>query len=174
MRSLMIVPLCLLVAACSEGEAPKAEVAIADNLEPGLWEATSEVTAFRSTDKSTPAVQAAVGDKSTVQACVTEADKATPPVSLFAGEGYDCKYATDYLRGGRINHSLECTRKDVTGSIPMQVEGTYRGDAFEGNVTTQTYLPGTGDFAMTRKITARRTAPSCPPDLDAPADKAKA
>ena len=174
MRSLMIVPLCLLAAACSEGEAPKAEETVAEHLEPGLWEAASEITTFRSTDSTTPAVKAAVGDKSTVQACVTEADKASPPASLFAGEGYECKYATQYLRGGRINHSLECTREGVTGSIPMQVEGSFRGDGFDANVTTQTYLPGTGDFAMTRKITARRTAPSCPPDLGEPAEKAKA
>jgi hypothetical protein len=171
-RSLVLMPL-LLVAACSGGEAQKEEEQPAAAIEPGLWEASAETTAFRSTDNTTPAIKATVGDKATVQACVTEADKAKPAATLFAGEGYDCEYKSSYMQGARLNHSLECRREGVAGSIPMTVEGTFKADSIDATVTTQTYLPGSGDFAMTRKLTARKTAATCPSAAEGGKDKAK-
>jgi hypothetical protein len=165
MRSLILVSLFLAAACSGEGGETKEEAA-AESLDAGVWDARSEITAFRSTDKSKPAVRAAVGDKSVVQACVREAERTKPPASLFAGEDYDCKYKTSYTSGGRLNHTLECSRNGVAGSIPMLVNGTFRADSFEAEVTTQTFLPGTGDFYMLRKVTGHRTAPSCPPGLD--------
>jgi hypothetical protein len=173
MRILALTTLCLL-AACSGGGADEKEQAPAESLDAGLWDASFETTAFRSTDNTTPAVKAAVGDKSATQACLAEADKASPPTSLFGGEGYECAYKTSYMSSGRLNHSLECSRDGVTGSIPMLVEGSFTATSFEATVTTQTYLPGSGDYYMQRKVSGRRTAPSCPPGLDEGKEKAKA
>ncbi|HEY0113643.1 MAG TPA: DUF3617 domain-containing protein [Allosphingosinicella sp.] len=174
MKALFALGALCLLAACSGAEETPKEQEAAASLEAGLWEASSEIIAFRSTDKTTPVVKAAVGDKSAIQACVTEADKAKPAPALFSGEDHECEYKSSYMRAGRINNSLECTRKGVTGSIPMQIEGSFNATDFEATVTTQTYLPGSGDFAMTQKVTGRRVMPSCPPDPDADVEKGKA
>src|SRR3954453_17411293 len=128
MRILIIVPLCL-AAACSGGggEANQADEA-AETMQAGQWEVASEVTAFRSTDKATPALKAAVGDKATAPACIEAGKEDKPPAEMFAGAGYECHYKDQYMREGRINVSLDCERDALEGHILMTVEGTYKGD----------------------------------------------
>jgi hypothetical protein len=164
-RISMMVPLCL-IAACSGGEEKKAEETVAASMAAGQWEVASEVTSFRSADKATPALKAAVGDKSQVAGCI---DGDEPPPELFAGEGYDCKYKNSYIRNGRINASLSCKREALEGEIMMSVQGSYTGNSFDGTVEATSYLPGEGDFVMNSKIGGRHTGPTC---QAAPEDKA--
>lgn len=167
MRCLIIVPLCL-AAACSGGEEEKAEEAAA-TMQAGQWEISSEVTAFRSTDKATPALKAAAGDKATAPACIEAGKEDKPPAEMFAGVGYECEYKDRYVRGGRVNVSLECERDALEGKIQMTFEGNYKGESFEGSANANSFLSGEGDFAMATKISGRRTGPTCA----APAKEAK-
>jgi hypothetical protein len=165
MRYSMVLPLCAALAACGGGgdeAAPKKAEEQAATIAAGQWETSTEVTVMRSTDQTEPAVKAAVGDKATHAACVTEADKAKPDPALFVGEGFTCKYAENtYIRGGRLNASLSCTHKGVDGEIMMQLDGKYKGESFEALAQVNSYLPGRGDFTMTRKITGRKTGDAC-------------
>lgn len=175
MRALIIVPLCL-AAACSGGggEANKAEEA-ADTIQAGQWEISSEVTNFRSTDKATPALKAAIGDKATAPACIEAGKEEKPPAAMFAGPGYECDYKDRYMRAGRINVSLDCQRDALEGHILMTVEGTYTGDSFQATANANSFLSGEGDFAMSSKVTGRRTGPTCAaPAADDAKGKAKA
>jgi hypothetical protein len=43
----------------------------------------------------------------------------------------------------------------------LSVQGTQTGTSFEGTVDTITYLPGSGDFEMSRKMSGRKTAAAC-------------
>jgi hypothetical protein len=161
MRALIIVPLCL-AAACSGGggeENKAAEAAVA--MQAGQWEISSEVTNFRSTDKATPALKAAIGDKATAPACIDAGKEDKPPPEMFAGVGYQCDYKDRYMRGGRINISLECERDALEGKIQMTFEGTYTGDTFTGTANANSFLSGEGDFAMSTKVSGRRTGPTC-------------
>ncbi|MEA3053314.1 MAG: hypothetical protein QOG72_2217 [Sphingomonadales bacterium] len=173
MRALIIVPLCL-AAACSDGgqENEAAEDAVA--LQAGQWEISSEVTSFRSTDKATPALKAAVGDKATSPACIESGKEDKPPAEMFAGIGYECHYKDRYLRGGRINVSLECERDALEGKIQMTFEGTYTGDSFTGTANANSFLSGDGDFAMSTKMSGRRTGPTCAAPPEDKKGKAKA
>jgi hypothetical protein len=166
MRFLMILPLCAVAAGCSGGEAPKQQEEAAASMEAGQWETTQEVTSFRSTDKATPALKAAAGDKTTGQACLEEGDKAKPPSEMFAGAGYECEYKDSYISGGRLNASLECERDSLKGKVGLQVQGSYTGTSFEGTVRATSFLPGEGDFVMASKISGRRTAAACAPKPD--------
>ncbi|HEX8573513.1 MAG TPA: DUF3617 family protein [Allosphingosinicella sp.] len=159
MRGLIIVPL-FLAAACSGGEEAKIEEAAA-TMQAGQWEVSSEVTAFRSTDKATPALKAAVGDKSAAPACIEAGKEGKPPAGMFAGAGYECDYKDSYIRSGRITATLECERDALEGKIFMTVEGSYKGDSFEGTSSSTSYLSGEGDFAMNSKFSGRRTGPTC-------------
>jgi hypothetical protein len=160
MRGLIVIPLCLAAACSGGGEEKKAEEA-ADGLQAGQWEISSEVSDFRSTEKATPSLKAAAGDKSAAPACVEAGKEDKPPAAMFAGVGYECDYKDKYISGGRINLSLECEREALDGKIMVSVQGTYKGDSLEGVSTATSFLPGDGDFVMSSKITGRRTGPVC-------------
>lgn len=174
MRCLIIVPLCL-AAACSGGggEEKKAEE-VAATMQAGQWEVSSEVTAFRSTDKATPALKAAVGDKAAAPACIEAGKEDKPPAEMFAGAGYECDYKDSYIRSGRITATLDCERDALEGKIFMTVQGSYKGDSFEGTADSTSYLSGEGDFAMSSKISGRRTGPTCAAPAEEEKGKAKA
>ena len=159
MRCLIIVPLCL-AAACSGGEEKKTEE-VAATMQAGQWEVSSEVTAFRSTDKATPALKAAVGDKATAPVCIEAGKEGKPPAEMFAGAGYECDYKDSYIRSGRLTATLDCERDALEGKIFMTIQGTYTGDSFEATSSSTSYLSGDGDFAMNSKISGRRTGPTC-------------
>ncbi|MGZ8286406.1 MAG: DUF3617 domain-containing protein [Allosphingosinicella sp.] len=160
MRGLIIVPLCLAAACSGGGEETKA-VEAADVMQAGQWEISSEVSDFRSTDKATPALKAAAGDKSAAPACIEAGKEEEPPAEMFAGTGYECDYKDRYISGGRINLSLECDREALEGKVMVSVQGTYKGESFEGTSTATSFLPGDGDFVMNSKISGRRTGPAC-------------
>ena len=174
MRCLIIVPLCLAAACSGGGEEKKSEEAAA-TMQAGQWEIVSEVTAFRSTDKATPALKAAAGDKSASAACIEAGKEDKPPAEMFAGVGYECDYKDRYISGGRINLSLECEREALEGKVMVSVQGTYKGDSFEGTSTATSFLPGDGDFVMNSKVSGRRTGPACAaPAAEGEKGKAKA
>jgi hypothetical protein len=173
MRILIMVPI-FLAAACSGGsEERKAEEAAA-TMQAGQWEVSSEVTAFRSTDQATPALKAAVGDKATAPACIEAGKEGKPPAAMFAGAGYECDYKDSYIRSGRITATLDCERDALEGKIFMTIEGSYKGDSFEGTSSATSYLAGEGDFAMNSKISGRRTGPTCAAPAEEEKGKAKA
>ncbi len=159
MRALIVIPLCLAAACSGASEEKKAEQA--DALQPGQWEISSEVSDFRSTDKATPALKASAGDKTAAQACIEAGKEEEPPAEMFAGAGYECEYRDRYISGGRINLSLECGREALEGQVMVSVQGTYKGDSFEGTSTATSFLPGDGDFVMNSKISGKRTGPTC-------------
>ena len=172
MRNLTILAACSL-AACSGGGDEKKVEAAAATMEAGQWETAFEVRSIRSTDKTEPALKAVAGDKETGSACIAAGSEATPPPALFAGPGYECTYKNSYIRGGRINAALTCTRAGLSGEIIMSVDGTYTGTSFEGTVSTSTYLVSNGDFASTRKISGRKIGPTCAAEEPAAGGTAK-
>jgi hypothetical protein len=161
MRNLTILSACLLAACGGAGEEKKAEEKVAANLEAGQWETSFEVRSIRSTDKTTPALKAAAGDKETGSACIAAGSETSPPGELFAGPGYKCQTQNAYNRNGRINTQLKCTKSGISGDHMLSVQGTYTGTSFEGTVDTITYLPGSGDFEMSRKVSGRKTGATC-------------
>jgi hypothetical protein len=161
MRNLTILSACLLAACGGGAEEKKAEETVAANMEAGQWETSFEVRSIRSTDKTQPALKAAAGDKETGSACIAAGSGASPPGELFAGPGYKCQTRNAYNRNGRINTQLKCTKSGISGDIMMTVQGTYTGTSFEGTVDTLTYLPGRGDFEMSRTVSGRKTGASC-------------
>ena len=172
MRGLIVGASCLL-AACSGAAEEKAAEA-ADALQAGQWQIASEVSDFRSTDKATPALKAASGDKADASACIEAGKEDEPPAEMFAGTGYECEYKDRYISGGRINLSLECDREALEGKVMVSVQGTYKADSFEGTATATSFLPGDGDFVMNSKISGRRTGPTCAAPAAEGKGKAKA
>jgi hypothetical protein len=162
MRKSLTLLLCLGAPACGGApEEKKAQEAPA-LLPAGTWAVASEITALRSLDKTPPAIKAAVGDKDSLTVCVEKASR-QPPANMFAGTGYQCTYKSDYIKEGTVNATLDCRRADVEGSIMMSVQGSYTATGFTGTADSTAYLPGRGDFAMSRKISGTVKAGACTP-----------
>ena len=156
MRKLAIfIAPAVLVAACG-GEAEQAGNGTADAAVPtafpvGEWEVTTKVESVASTDQSTPATSAKVGDTSTRKACIADS-KAL--IAMFTPEGGDCSPITDYARQGRINTAYKCSAPG--GFTSPMANGRYTANSFEVQLDTSSRLSGSGDYQMSAKVTGKR------------------
>ncbi len=151
----------IFVTACSNDAAPaaKPQEDTPTVLKSGEYEGSWKVASVQSVDRSTPATKLKQDASGTAEGCVT-AD-GTIDAALFAEDGDKCTIANPYVRNGRIGMDLTCTRKGQSGEVRQSVSGTFTADALDAEVSTTTYLSGTGDYAMTRTVTARRVG-ECP------------
>jgi hypothetical protein len=154
--------LCLAAAACGGGGEEKKAEGPPALLPAGTWTVNSEVTALRSLDKTPPAIKAAVGDKETATICV-EKTAPEPPLALFSGNGYTCSYKSAFIKDGMLNATIDCRRAGIDGAIMMTVQGGYTATSFTGTADTTAYLPGPGDYAMSRRINGSVKPGACTP-----------
>jgi hypothetical protein len=159
MRALALIPV-LLVAACGEAPAENKAAPAAAAPSPGQWELTTEVTRFTKADQGTPRIDTPAGTRTTARVCVGPGDQL--PSAFFAGENFTCTYPTYYVRGGRINLTLNCRREGLSGDIPMTVNGTFTGDSAEYTRNTRTVLVSDGDVEIDARVAARRTGDCTP------------
>ena len=163
MRFMAFIPL-LLVAGCGGSPAEENKTAArAASLAEGQWELATEVTAFRTVDQGTPAIDTPQGTRATESVCVPAGSQA--PAALFAGPGYDCRYDNYYVRNGRVNVTLQCTREGLAGSNPMSVSGDFADGTLEYDRQMRTVLAGDGDVELTMHVTGRRTG-ECVPEVE--------
>jgi hypothetical protein len=147
----------IFVTACSNDAAPaaaKPQDVTPTVLKGGLYEGSWKVASVQSVDRSAPATKLKLDSSGSAHGCVT-AD-GTIDAALFAEDGDTCKIANPYIRNGRIDMDLTCTRKGQSGEVRQSVSGTFTTDALDAEVSTTTYLSGTGDYAMTRSVSAKR------------------
>jgi hypothetical protein len=155
MRTMLMLSGALLLAGCG-GETAQENVAAAPpaKLTPGQYEVTASVSSSRSTDGTTPVVSAKQGDTITSQGCVG-AD-GLPPAELFAAKGDECTVQNPYVRGGRMNLTLDCTRDGTPGKIMAEVNGNFTADGLTGTANTTSFIQGPGDYELRTDITGRR------------------
>jgi hypothetical protein len=158
MRFMVCIPL-LVVAACGGAAEENVVSPKASNLTPGQWELTSEVTTFQTVDEGAPKIDTPVGTRATELVCVAEG---RVPAALFSGEGYQCSTDNFYLRGGRINVTMQCAREGLSGSIPIAVDGNFEAESLEYTRDVRTVLSTDGDVQIVSRVTGRRIG-ECPP-----------
>ena len=171
MRNIVIVAgAAALLAGCGEGAPVKNETEeAATSIEPGQYEAGWKVASLRIVDKNKTAATNLKEDATgTTTACVAPGGTIDP--ALFAEDGDTCTVGNSYVRNGRLQMDLTCTRKGASGQVRQSVSGTFTGNTIDAEVSTSTYLSGYGDYAMTRTFTAKRLA-ECPPAAAKTADK---
>jgi len=159
MRALALLPL-LFAASCGDGPAENKAAPAAAAPSPGQWELTSQVTRFRKADQGTARIDTPVGTRTTQNLCVAPGDRL--PTELFSGDGFNCSYATYYVRNGRANVTVNCRREGLAGDIPMTVDGTFTADGVTLHRNLRTVLTGDGDVEIDTDITGRRTG-TCTP-----------
>ena len=152
--------LALVLAACGGGKQEQAPVEeSAARLAAGLYEMSAEVTQLASTDNSTPATKLKQGEKLTTQACVSADGKPAP--ELLAEAGDKCELKNSYVRNGRMSAEMSCSRDGKSGSVMPAMNGSFKADSFDGEITTLTYFVDDGDYRLTRKVSAKRVG-DCP------------
>jgi hypothetical protein len=152
-----LASLALALAGCGNDQPNGANTVAAapDTLPAGNYEVQAKVTSIRSTDGKTPLARVKVGDVLTSRGCVD--DKGTPAPVLFAADGDQCLANNGYYRGGRVNMTLDCTRKGVAGKIMVNVDGRTTADGLSGSATTTSFIDGPGDYELRTDLTAKRT-----------------
>jgi hypothetical protein len=164
-KLLLLAPLAL--AACgggSDGETKNESAGPVNGVAAGLWELSTEVTSFQSTDDGQPRINTPEGSTSTETVCVGEEER--PPTELLSGPGLACTYSNYYLRNGRLNVSMNCTREGVAGTAGMSVDGRVQADTLELNRSLTTYFTADGDVQIVSRVTGRRTG-DCPAGAEA-------
>ena len=163
MRTLLMLAASASIAAlggCSNESAPAAAPAVepAKALAAGEYEVSTKVEDLRSTDHTTPATKAKLASADSAaavhRACV--ADDGTIAPAMFAESGDSCREENSYVRNGKINLQLTCTRTGNPGQVLQSVAGEFQADSFTATVNTGTYFMGPGDYAMRRTLTAKR------------------
>jgi hypothetical protein len=149
--------LVLPLAACGgdQSGSAAAPAAAPAKLPAGEYEVQAKVTSIRSTDGKTPLARHKVGDVLTGRGCVD--DKGAPEPELFAAAGDQCRANDGYFSGGRINMTLDCTRKGVAGRIMVNVDGRTSLDGLTGTATTTSFIDGPGDYELRAELTGKRT-----------------
>ena len=156
--------LAFALSACGNESAPAAApTSETKSLSAGEYEVATRVEDLRSTDHTTPltkAKQTAANEAPAMhRACVADGGKIDS--SMFAEAGDKCSVQNSYVRNGKINMQLSCTRSGAPGQVLQSIDGDYGADSFTATVNTGTYFTGSGDYAMRRAMTARRVG-ACP------------
>jgi hypothetical protein len=123
-------------------------------LPPGEYTVTAKVDTLRSTDKTTPATKAKLGETVSTTGCVGADNQ--PAAELFAATGDKCTAKDSYVRSGRLNVSFACSRAGKPGDVMVSADGRYTADGFTGKATTNTYFAGDGDYTQVSSLTAKR------------------
>jgi hypothetical protein len=161
-KLIMVAGAAALLAGCGEEAPVKNDTeAEAASIQPGQYQADWKVASLRIIDKNKTAATNLKQDATgTTTACVAEGGTIDP--ALFAEDGDTCKAANPYVRNGRLQIDLTCTRKGASGQVRQSVSGTFTANGIDAEVSTTTYLSGYGDYAMSRTFTAKRLG-ECPP-----------
>jgi len=163
MRAIALLPLSALamLAACGDAETGKnAARTKAASLAAGQWELASEVTSFEVVDGGRAQIDTPVGTRAAETVCV---GAGRPPTAFFSGEGYRCRYDNYYVRNGRLNVTMICSREGLSGQIPIAADGRFEEESLEYSRDVSTSLAGDGDVRIALSVTGRRTG-ECAPD----------
>lgn len=162
MRKLALVTVTIL-AACSGGgdqESENKAVPETNQLTPGLWEMTTQVSGIDMAYKDVKAPDASKMS-TTFRTCITEEQAKQPPAEAFAGKAdgkSNCKYDNFYMSRGRINASMICQ----PGNQAMNIDGQYTADSMDMTMELSTYQGTADDMKMSAKLSGRRISESCP------------
>ena len=158
MRNVIALMMVAGLAACGQEAARPVAAEVPKTLPAGEYEVAGEVTKLASADKTTPATRLKPGDKATLRACV--AADGTPDPAMFVEAGDKCTVNNSYGRSGRMSVQYTCQRAGK-GDVFVNADGNYKADSFEAVVVAASAFSGTGDYNLTRRLTARRIG-ACP------------
>ena len=128
------------------------------SLKAGEYEITTTINEVRPSDQATPSTKAKAGSPATTHRACVASDGSIAP-DAFAEAGDKCAAASAYVRNGRLNMQLTCTRP--RGQLTQLADGDFKADSFQAKLKTVSYFDGPGDYEMTRTVAGKRVG-ECP------------
>jgi hypothetical protein len=173
-RKLMWGAALLALAACGRGPEPEGrdmtaeEVAgelAAVQIEPGLWEATSEVINVSAPNLPREVMTQMVGRETSVRNCITPEQAARPDANfLTAQEGSNCTYSDFSMRNGRLQGVMTCSGGGLPGEMRTTMNGQYGPRSYDITMRMETSgMPQGADMTIEARTTGRRVG-ACPED----------
>ena len=165
-----LLPLLLLVAfaGCSSEEAQQkgremSAEEVADELagmkiQPGQWEATNEIVSATAPGMPEGVLKQMVGQKTTVQNCITPEQAARPSANFLAAqENSNCTYQDWSMDGGRMTGTMTCEGGEMPGKMVMKMDGNYGSTRYDMNMDMNTTgLPNNMSMTIKARTTGRR------------------
>ena len=155
----------LALAACGsadkKGEQSAEDVAremAALKMRPGQWEATNEVLSATAPGIPAEALRGMIGNKTSVQNCVTPEQAEKPSANFLAGQkDSDCTYQDFSMDDGRMTGTMSCTVPGMAGKTVMKMDGKYSPVAYDMNMDMEVSMPGGAKMNVKARTTGRRT-----------------
>lgn len=110
-------------------------VAAAPPIKPGQWETSNVITAIDMPGDPGGVAKSMVGKTTVVKSCITAAQAASGPESLFKATGGKCRYDRFNLAGGRVDAAMSCGPVGMSSTM----SGTMTPTSYQ--VTGRTKTP---------------------------------
>jgi hypothetical protein len=157
----------LALCACNKSEQPKRDMTaeeVAEELkgmkiEPGQWQATTEVVEVSAPNVPGDMLKSMVGKKNSVSNCITPEQAAKPSANFLAAQSNNkCTYQDWSMEGGRMSGAMTCEGGQMPGKVAMTLSGNYGSTAYDLDMAMKTLgLPGGATMLVKARITGRRT-----------------
>ena len=112
--------LAVLLTGCGQRDREPAPPAVVDGLQPGMWEATTQISSMdlaqSENEELTEEMQAA---EFTKQVCLASSDSRKPPIALILGSDDACGVLKSNLDKGQLSGSVVCENNFVTAESPF-------------------------------------------------------
>lgn len=128
-----------------------AEQLAAVRIEPGEWQATTEILSVKGPLPS-EAVEQMVGNRSSVTNCITPEQARRPSANFLAAQkDGNCSYRDFSMKDGRISGTMSCTGGQLPGEMVTRMSGDYGPQSYDMIMDMTTGIPG----GLTMEIKAR-------------------
>lgn len=166
-HSLPLAAVLLALGACGQSEPEKGRQMSAEEvaselsemkIEPGQWEATNEILSASAPGMPKGMLKQMVGQKTTVQNCITPEQAARPSANFLAAqENSNCTYQDWSMRSGRMTGTMTCEGGEMPGKMVMTMDGRYGSTSYDMNMAMQTTgLPNNMSMTIKARTTGRR------------------
>ncbi len=127
-------------------------------MEPGQWEATSEILQATSPGLPADALKPMEGEKKKVSNCVTPEQAARPSANFLAAQqNMNCTYQDFSMEGGRITGTMNCSGGQVPGQMVLKMDGEYGPRSYAINMDMKAGgMPGGMTMTIKAKTIGRR------------------
>ena len=127
-------------------------------IEAGQWEATNEIVSATAPGMPPDMLKQMVGNKTTVQNCITPEQAAKPSANFLAAqETSNCTYQDWSMNRGKMTGTMTCEGGQMPGKMVMAMSGSYAPTKYDMNMDMKsTGLPGGMSMDIKARTTGRR------------------
>lgn len=127
-------------------------------IQPGQWESINEIISAKAPGMPAGVLDQMVGQKTTVQNCITPEQAAKPSANFLAAqENSNCTYQDWSLDGGRMSGIMTCEGGEMPGKMVATMDGRYGSTSYDMNMNMETTgLPDNMSMTIKTRTSGKR------------------